>query len=128
MTDWQELSGRRKHDRFRVEEGTLVVLGAPSAKAGHVIDISLGGLSFSYVADGESSIESSALHIFLSDGDFYLEDVAFETVSDFQMPRETPFSVITMRRKGVKFRKLTDKQLTQLKHFIQNHATGLIRY
>lgn len=125
MTHWEELSGRRKYERFSVPRDTLALIEGSSATVAHVLDIGVAGLAFSYGAENECRVESSAIHVFLSTSDFYLESVPFETVWDMEMLTEPPLSQITRRRRGVKFRKLTALQLSQLQYFIKNFATGL---
>jgi len=116
---------RRKHKRFKVQDRAFVVLGAPprphSTKAGQIIDISMGGLAFSYIADDDRSNASSELGIFLADNSFHLRHIPFETISDLKTNR-VPFSSITIRRSGVQFGELTHDQISQLEYFIQNHT------
>ena len=127
MSHWKELSGRRKYERFSVPGDTLGVIEGSSSTVAHVVDIGIAGLAFSYAAENECHVESSAIHVFLSNSDFYLEGVPFETVWDMEMLTESPFSQITRRRRGVKFSRLTAMQLKQLQYFIKNYTTGLLQ-
>ena len=119
---------RRKHKRFQLQNGAFAVLRAFSwphstQKLGQIIDMSMGGLAFSYIAEQEPSNGSFELGIFLADHSFHLRTIAFETISDLET-NGVPFSSITMRRSGVQFRELTPKQISQLKYFIRNHTIG----
>jgi len=118
---------RRKHKRFKVQNGAFAVLGAPpwphSTKVGQIIDMSMGGLAFSYIAEQEPSNGSFELGIFLADNSFHLRKIAFETISDLET-NGVPCSSITMRRSGVQFGELTPNQISQLKYFIRNHTIG----
>jgi hypothetical protein len=123
MTKGKNLVERRRHKRMEVRDGAFVLLGPDSTKLGRMIDISLGGLAFSHMARERPSNELFELDMFIIDGDFYLERVPFETISDLKT-LENPFSSITMRRSGVRFGELTHDQLSLLENFIQNHTMG----
>jgi hypothetical protein len=43
---------------------------------------------------------------------------------DSKIVNKNPSSSVTMRLQGVKFKKLTRSQKSQLEYFIQNHTTG----
>ena len=123
----KEMDERRKHKRFQVRNGAFVVLGTPpwphSTKVGQIVDMSMGGLAFSYIAEQEPSNGSFELCIFLADSSFHLRKIPFETISDLETD-EVPFSSITMKRSGVQFGELTPNQISQLKYFIQSHTIG----
>ena len=127
MTNRKEIVERRKHKRFQVKDGAFAVAMPPqpcSTPLGQIIDVSRGGLAFRYIAGEEGSNGSFELVILLANNNFHSDKVPFETISDFEIANEVPFSSITMRRRGVQFGKLTDKQISQLDYFIRNHAIG----
>ena len=124
----KEVDERRKHKRFRVQSGAFTVFTAFSwphstQKLGQIIDISMGGLAFTYITGEESPNVSLELSIFLAGNRFHLRSIPFETISDAET-NEVPFSSINMKRSGVQFGELTPNQLSQLKHFIWNYTTG----
>lgn len=80
---------------------------------GQTVDMSMGGLAFSYVGQGELPARSCIIEILLADDGFYLNNIGFETIWDFKI-RKLPFGFMTMRRRGVKFIGLTGDQETQL--------------
>jgi hypothetical protein len=121
MTNRKEWGDRRKHERFEVSMGVFVSFRPHDNRLGEIVDISMGGLAFRYLAAGEPLNGSYRLKIFLAEGDFYLNDVLFETVTDFGT-YHIPFTSITMRRSGVQFAELTHHQMSQLKHFIHHHT------
>ncbi|NVM21601.1 MAG: PilZ domain-containing protein [Desulfobacterales bacterium] len=121
MSNRKKLVERRKDKRFQVKEGALAVLRPHPAKLGQIIDISRGGLAFTYIAGEGKPTGSFELEIFFSDNGFHLDKIQFETVSDFEI-REVPFSSITMRRCGVRFGELTDNQVSQLEHFLRSYT------
>jgi len=109
---------RRKHKRFRVQNGSFAALCPQFSILGQIIDISTGGLSFRYVASAERSKESSHLSILLTDGSFRSDNISFQAVWDTPMPREFSFGAITLRQCGVKFGGLTHGEKLDLQYFI----------
>ncbi len=116
-------SERREHTRFNAKAGAYTVFSRKSIIPGRINDISMGGLSFSYVEGEEWYQESSQLDILFGDADFFLDSIPFETVSDTIIENESPYSQIIMRRCGVRFGDLTTEQQTQLKLFIRHNTT-----
>jgi c-di-GMP-binding flagellar brake protein YcgR len=126
MTDGKELVERRRHKRFQVPSFSAYAVlrrhWLPSPIMGDIIDISLGGLSFRYVASEKSSYRSSGIDILLTDGSFCLNKIRVNTISDFEITNEVPFSSITMRRRGVQFGEMTDDHKSALRYFIQSYT------
>lgn len=114
---------RRKHKRFKVQEGLFAVLDGDKQKLGPILDVSRGGLSFHYVGD-EKPHTSQEMKIFSSRTDFYMADVPFRTVLDVRLPRGVPFSSVRMSRCGVQFGDLTHDQNSQLEYLIANYTVG----
>ncbi len=121
MTNRKEWGERRKHERFEVSKGVFVSFRPHDNRLGEIVDISMGGLAFRYLATRKPSNGSYRLKIFLAEGNSYLNDVLFETVTDFGT-YQIPFTSITMRRSGVQFAELTHHQMSRLKHFIHHHT------
>ena len=94
------------------------------AKLGQIIDVSRGGLSFSYAGTEEWIGESLALGILFAEQKFRLDNVPFKTVSDFEMVGETPASDVVIRRRGVRFGGLTYEQKFELEQFIRRDTLG----
>lgn len=115
---------RRKYTRFRTRNGALIELRPQRGKLGEIIDISKGGLAFRYIDIGDRPQGSFELDIFLKETNFRLEKVPAKTISDFRTTRYFPFSSTKTRRQGVQFGELTQKQISQLEHFIRNYTTG----
>jgi hypothetical protein len=122
MANGKELVERRKHKRFQVDNGAFVRVGPHSYKMGRLIDISMGGLAFHYVGSQEAN--ESYLAIFLTETNFYLDEVPIKTVWDLEMAGKLPSSSITVRRHGVQFVNLPDEQRSQVQFFINNHTIG----
>ena len=88
-------------------------------------DLSKNGLSFCYPDNGKTATdESFKLDILLADCGFYLEDLPFESVSDFKLDDDFPFNSIKMRQLGVRFKDMTRSQTFKLRYLIHHHTIG----
>jgi Tfp pilus assembly protein PilZ len=112
--DRKRLVERRKHKRFQLRDSAFALLNRPFFQMAEIIDISLGGVSFSYVADKQIPKGSFALDILCVADGSYLHGVPFKTVTDFEISKE-------LRRHGGQFGRLTNGESSQLKFFIQIH-------
>lgn len=119
MNNKEERVERRRDKRFKVQSGALLVSSSHSTRLGQIIDVSGGGLAFSYVANGKRLMESAGLDILLADYGFCLNDIAFETIWEIESFVSTPLKAIPTRRRGVKFRGLTHSQVSQMKAVLQ---------
>ncbi len=115
---------RRKHRRLQVQDIAFAVLRDQGRQLGQIMDISMGGLAFNYIAGGGNADSAFELDILLAYKGLYMKKIQFKTISDFQIANKSPFSPITMRRHGVKFGELTPKQTSMLKNFIQEHTVN----
>lgn len=112
---------RRKHKRYQVESGGLVLVGWYYETVGRIMDISEGGMAFRYMPHGETQNESD-LTIVLSEANFYLDEVPVKTISDFQLAEGISATTITPRRCGVQFMDPTGSQRAQIEFFINNYT------
>lgn len=120
LTTGKGFAERRKHRRFRVQNGAFAALSYRFTTLGQIMDIGRGGLSFRYVASEDESNGSSELRILLTDGSFSFDRVPFARIWDLAIPVEFSFGCITMRHCGIQFQKLTDNQKSHLEYFLQN--------
>ena len=114
---------RRRHKRFLVPTGTLAVFGRAHPIVGSLIDISMGGLAFRYITDEELPKEASEIDILLADGLSHLYGLPCETVYDMETVNGKRLTVMTERRRGLKFGKLSPNQKLHLEYFIKHHTT-----
>jgi hypothetical protein len=121
MNSTSEQVERRKHKRYKVDAGALVLLGWYYEKVGRMIDISEGGLAFRYTPQGKEQDESD-LTIVLSETNFYLDEVPIKTISDFELAEGISATTITPRRRGVQFTNPTGSQRAQIEFFINNYT------
>jgi hypothetical protein len=115
---------RRKHRRLQVQDIAFAVLRDQGRQLGQIMDISMGGLAFNYIAGGGNADSAFELDILLAYKGLYMKKIQFKTISDFQIANKSPFTPITMRRRGIKFGELTPKQTSMLKNFIQEHTVN----
>jgi len=114
----------RKEKRYLVKDEAFAASDDPVREVGQILDISMGGLAFCYLEDGERSEEIFDLNIFLTEHRFFLGKLRVKIISDFEMQNEDPYSLIRMRRRGVQFRNLTSEQKSDLRSFIQANTSG----
>jgi hypothetical protein len=112
MTDRKKknMPERRQHQRFKVKSGTF----ESESRSGDIIDISMSGLAFSYIDSGNWTDDSFDCGMLMGEKDLCLEEIPLKIISDCAI--NSGLSIT--RRCGVKFEKLTPKQLAQLEYFI----------
>jgi hypothetical protein len=91
------------------------------------MDISMGGLAFSYVAGEDQPNRSYELGILLAEHSFHLTKIPFETIWDKEA-EQLPSISLRMRRCGLQFGELTRDQKSQLEYFVQHHTTPRARW
>ncbi|MEE8540101.1 MAG: PilZ domain-containing protein [Desulfobacterales bacterium] len=111
----------RDFTRFSAQEGAFAVITAPR-KLGQILDISKGGLSFTYIGEEKGPKKDTELDIFLSGSGFNSKNISYKTISDFEIESKVEFSSVKMRRCGVKFRQLHLDQISQIEDFLQKHT------
>jgi len=112
-----EPEDKRRHQRYPVKSATI----SAGEKSGEIIDISMGGLAFSYLEREDWTDDTFDRGMLLGEQDLHIEDIQLKVISDCAI--NSGFSVV--RRCGVKFERLTPKQLAQLEYFIwANSLTG----
>jgi hypothetical protein len=116
----KKLVERRKHKRIQINGGAFVGIGPHFDQVGPLIDISMGGLSFCYMAR-QKQPNGLSLDIFRTDRDFYLSYLPFKAISDLGTPDTK------VRRCSVQFGDLTQSQISHLESFIQNQTIGGIQ-
>lgn len=117
---------RRRHKRYKAVEGAYAAISPHSHKLGQVIDISMGGLSFKYIDTTSDDIEfeqSPEESIFLSSMGYYVGDLPFKTISDYEITNAPSFSSMKIRKRHVQFTDLSFKQLFDLDYYLRNNVS-----
>ena len=122
MPDTERRIEKRKFTRFKAEQGTYVAFGTGSSLVGRLLNISGGGMAFSYIAGDAQVAGCLCVDIFLSANRFYLKSLPFKAVSDVLVAVECPFSTVLMKQCGGKFCDLNPVQQSQLEYFITNYV------
>ena len=114
---------RRRHKRFQAPQGVFVGVGPDLDIIGLLRDMSMGGLAFRYVGNGDA-LSGSYVELFMAQGDFYLGNLPIDIVSNIELLGEIFSSSETLRRCSMKFKKLTPHQTAKLQEFVDQHAVG----
>lgn len=112
----KNLAERRHHPRHPVKTGTIVA----NRQSGEIIDISMGGLAFSYVEREDWDGVTFDRGMLLGENDLCIEDLPMKVISDCAINN----GISVIRRCGVQFEKLTAKQMAQLEYFIWTNSSG----
>ena len=111
------VSEKRRHKRSQLKVSAFALLNKPFSEMGEIIDISMGGLSFRYTSDKALPKGSLALDLLCVDDGFHVHRLPVKTVTESVLAGQ-------VRRGRVQFDRLTDRQVSQVRHFIQSHAAG----
>ncbi len=130
MSNKQTTREQRQHERVELELGVVAVFRTENnVFPGQILDISLGGLAFFYF-DGEEWSNETEEYVHIFGEDLNLENIPLQTVSDFTIIEENNpiyekatqlhYASGKVRRRGIKFGKLTAEQKEKLEEFIKN--------
>lgn len=117
---------RRKNKRYKAVEGAYAAISPNSHKLGQIIDLSMGGLAFKYIDtshDDPDARRDPEETIFLSSMGYYVGDLPFKTISDYEITNTPSFSSMKVRKRHVQFKDLTFKQLFDLDYYLKNNVT-----
>ena len=117
---------RRKNERYKAVDGAYAAISPNSHKLGQIIDLSMGGLAFKYIDtsnDATETAKSSDESIFLSSMGYYVGDLPFKTISDYEITNIPSFSSMKVRKRHVKFQDLSFKQMFDLDYYLKNNVT-----
>jgi hypothetical protein len=139
---------QRAHKRFKVNKDAFVLIRLGTAEKLRVVDrtmaeiacavyrskpvrfgridnISMGGLSFRYITGEERFDPSPVLDILVAESGFYLEDLMFKNISDFEMDDEFATNSFKMRLNRLQFERLEPAAMMKLKYFIENYSVSM---
>ncbi len=121
---------RRKNKRYKAVEGAYAAISPNSNKIGQIIDISMGGLCFKYINTenkSEEPVNRNEKSIFLSSVGYYVGDLPFQTIADYEITDRPSFSSMKVRKRHVKFTDLTFKQLFDLDYYLKKNVSEQIK-
>ena len=112
---------RRKNKRFPVQEAAFACFNSRPAMAGRIVDVSPGGLGFTYIAPRRRTGDLLSLDILCILCDFSSLTIPARTIWDFETVSTT---IDGARRSGVQFEHLTKNQKNDVKKFIECCTMG----
>jgi len=118
---------QRKYQRFSVQDNTFAALGSEFETVGKVNDISIKGLTLSYLSESikaGSDRGFSQVDIFLSGNSFHLPKMPCKVVYDIQHPKSNNNDSIIIRRCGLRFGKLSKSQSELFELLLENYTTA----
>ena len=130
MAGFVENRDRRRSARIAADKEALAFNGG---KHGRIIDASMEGLCFQYLArekgDAERNVPKCkggfSLDIVLGKYNFALVGLPVKAVADYQVfSRQEEEPAVSVRRRAVTFEKLSPRQLFQLKRFLLLNKYG----
>ena len=114
------MSHRRQFARFQVSEDEFQLIRQNNRTIGWLKDISLHGLSYEYIAVEKQQIDLEDIGIF-SDKikGIFLPGLSCKVVYDIIVDEESEiYSVSNFRRRGLKYRTLTNGQRDRLEYLL----------
>lgn len=140
---------QRAHERFSVNKDAFALIRSAAARQlcvenkslaevacavyrskpvrfGRIDNISMGGLSFRYIAGEEQSNQPLVLDILVAESGFYFENLTFKNISDVEIDDEFEINSFKMRLNRVQFEELEPDAIRKLKHFVENYGTPMV--
>lgn len=112
---------QRKYRRFSVREGTLIFNS--STDVGEIIDISMGGLSFTCPEMSEEAPSSFDIGILFGEDEYYTGKIQCKKLISHSVPSDSLFGIQEKgKRYSVEFGDLTPEQRLHLEHIIQSYT------
>jgi hypothetical protein len=119
---------QRKDIRFLVEDDIIVAFRNGFTKIGKLKDISMGGLSFEHIYDGDLIRGSLRGHVFLWINEFDMSKVPCKVVYDIPVRIPNEYYAFTIhfitRRCGLQFEALSEGQKAQLDFLLKTYTNG----
>ncbi len=120
------MTERRKHVRFHAKPGAYTRFNPTSSIPGQLVNISMGGLAFTYAEGQDRFKQSQELTIVYGEDDFYLYKAPFKLVADTIKKGNGSTGQQNMRQCCIKFGSLKPNQVSQLKHFIRHNTDDIM--
>ncbi|CAB1060451.1 hypothetical protein D1BOALGB6SA_5217 [Olavius sp. associated proteobacterium Delta 1] len=115
---------RRKHQRYKVKDNAFAIINPEPVRLVPILDVAMEGVGVYVNNEDQWLNKASKLEIMVADCSFYLENLSFESISDFNALPANPSNLFDGRRCSLKFGTLTLSQKSELKYFIRNYAQG----
>lgn len=113
---------KRRYIRFITKKQTFAALRSGFEKVGRVLDISINGLSFSYIIEDAPMEKAFQVDIFQSENGFYLSNIPCSVIYDIPNINPKYDLFLQNRRCGLCFGKLSKKLEDELLNFLKNYT------
>lgn len=122
MNDNHNIEERRQKVRIGIDNGTAALLTHNEVKIGKIIDISVGGIGFSYIGNGDVDLtgKSSRLDMLIHSHNFYFEKIPCNIISDFTIQNNFSVDAKPLKRCDIEFLELNRSQKAQLEYLINS--------
>jgi hypothetical protein len=120
---------RRRNKRYKAVDGAYAAISPNSHKLGQIIDISMGGISFKYIDTSNDDKDENHIpeeSVFLSSMGYYVGDLPFQIISDYEVTNAPSFSSMKVRKRHVQFTDLSFKQLFDLDYYLRNNVSDQV--
>lgn len=107
-------------------EIAFAVFKSNPLRMGEIIEISRGGLSFSYIDNETDLADFSEMDILFVDEDFHLTQLPIKPVEDTVIVDSNRIRTLQMKRQTVKFKNLSKRQKKKLEYVLKNFTTGVV--
>jgi len=149
LMDYNTVKGvdKRAHKRFRVNNDAFALIRPAAAEQirvtdrsmaevacslyrskpvrfGRIDNISMGGLSFRYITGEERTNQPLVLDILVAESGFYLENLMFRDIDDFEMDDDFAINSFKMRLNRVQFERPEHPASLKLKRFIEEYSVS----
>lgn len=119
---------RRRHGRITIKNNLFASIGSSSTQNCIVLDISEGGMALRYYEGSDLINEadedkSARLDIIVDKGELCLDKVPYKTVYDAEIKSEMPIESVSIRRRGIRFGRMSKEQRSKLKDLVHNRLT-----
>lgn len=115
----------RRHTRVSTPWDIPVRVDLQSDKVpGFLVNISRGGVSIEYIPYAGALEPDRVVDVIFTDADIVIDSLPGKTVFDIELD-DKYYTPVKMRRLGVQFRPLTNKQQSKLDQCIQNFQDNL---
>ncbi|MEW6265915.1 MAG: hypothetical protein AB1641_22815 [Thermodesulfobacteriota bacterium] len=113
-------NNRRQHKRYKVLDQAYCVIGSDPAEGERMrlLDIGEGGLAMAY-AFSDPLIQKTGEISLMAGDKVYIKNVLVETITDLEI-KDLSETMVTMRRRGVRFKRLKNVDKKHLMDFIKN--------
>lgn len=113
---------RRRYKRHKVQDVSVVV---GTRRVGHILEMSMGGLAFSYVEYKDLNFGKPEPGIIFGKNGRYLEKLPVKIVSDSVLSRGPTTHPVVIRRCSLQFLPLSEEQHLNLEAFIRAHSNSI---